>query len=368
MYNLIVTHGQNHGLPQALYDHYAKLGTKVILLQLPYRPDMKPPFIKCNFMEIFKSGSTVCLNGKLRAIRLIFQSVFLIVSLLRIYNKVGYPDKIFASNPLNFFCVYLFTPREIPFSYVTIDFSLRAFGPLSKIYTALDKFSCIKSSRIIGVSNVMNSTRSKFYKISKDKFGIIPIGLINFCPPLNLNRKRSQRNFIYLGSVEAKYRIDFIIDCLEEISDQNWTLDIVGDGSALKTLKAQVANNNCNNRINFHGNITNREIIIPLVNRSLIGLCLIDPKLDNFSRFADITKVKEYIGYGIPVICSNNLKSRYDSEKPIIYTDFNKNNLKDIFVNLLKKNNEALIDLERKVKKSQQLLLWENILKNSDDV
>ena len=78
--------------------------------------------------------------------------------------------------------------------------------------------------------------------------------------------------------------------------------------------------------------------------------------------------MKEYIGYGIPVICSNNLKSRYDSEKPIIYTDFNKNNLKDIFVNLLKKNNEALIDLERKVKKSQQLLLWENILKNSDDV
>ena len=368
MYKLIVTHGQNHGLAQALYDHYVSLDDPAILIQLPYRADMIPPFIKCNFKQFVPQKHIICLNGSFFPIRIILQCLIMIFSLLRVFISVGFPEKIYVSNPLNFFCVYLTSPKKIPLRYITIDLSVSSFGKFNNVYVLMDKMACTKSDLILGVSETMNIVRSKLYKISRSKFAVIPIGLVECVSPIDFDLSNSSQSFLYLGSVENKYRIDLVIDALQKIEKLNWTLEIIGDGSALDSLKEYAKRSKNSKNIIFHGNISDRNKLMKIVNQSFIGLCLIDKSLDNFSRFADITKVKEYIGYGIPVICSDNLKKRYDAGMPIIYSKMNKDDLNAIFIELLQNKNNQYSDIKRKIKKTQTKLLWKNILKDNLNV
>lgn len=366
-YNLIVTHGQNHGLSQAIYDHYVKKGDHVAIIQLPYREDMRPPLFSSNFSSSQLRFSPPCLNGSFVALRMTGQFISVVALLVWVRVLFGSPKKLFISNPLNFFGVFCSTLRAPETFYLTIDFSLRAFGALNFIYAVLDKFACRRCDLVLGVSKTMNLARSRIYKISSQKFSVLAVGVNSIKKPKKNAGMRADQNdgllkVVYVGSVEKKYCLAVLFEALSTLPTNRWKMDVIGDGKELKILRDLSKNLSISKDITFHGNLTNRNSLISIVNSCHIGVCLIDPSLDDFSRFADITKIKEYIAYGCPVICSENLANRYPVDFPIIPTKLTQNSIASTINELFLRDEVGWRDLYSSVTNTQKSLTWKHIL------
>lgn len=67
--------------------------------------------------------------------------------------------------------------------------------------------------------------------------------------------------FIYVGRIVEYKQIDKVIDALSQFKDKNFTLDIIGEGSASAELKAQVNRLGLNDKIIFHGRIPRNQVL-----------------------------------------------------------------------------------------------------------
>lgn len=131
-------------------------------------------------------------------------------------------------------------------------------------------WSVKKAKKIITISNFTKSDILKNYKINSDKIEVIPLGInlsdfIRKVTSEDINRfNLIKPYFLYIGRLEKKKNIEFLIDTWQEfvLKNNNFDLVLIGaDGYGSDRIRKKIANTK---NIKILGYITESEKIVLL--------------------------------------------------------------------------------------------------------
>lgn len=83
--------------------------------------------------------------------------------------------------------------------------------------------------------------------------------------------RRNSLRLIFIGSLDERKNLKFILECLSEVKQFDWSLDVVGDGVLRQGLKNLCLQLGLSERVNWHGKIA-RERVIDLLSDADLNL------------------------------------------------------------------------------------------------
>lgn len=194
--------------------------------------------------------------------------------------------------------------------YYTIDYLENRFGNklVNYIYHSLDKFACKLADKTwVVVERQIEVRKNK--KIINDlkKISVVPMA---FDQSKHLQTRVSNidmNRIVYVGTLLEKQGIQIIIDSLPILIRRfkNISLHIIGFGDYEDKLKEQVSRLKLSNQVKFYGYIGDKEQIDKILSYSAVGVATYVPNSDNFTYFADPSKVKVYLSCGLPVLLTD---------------------------------------------------------------
>ncbi|MBR4118724.1 MAG: glycosyltransferase [Bacteroidales bacterium] len=134
----------------------------------------------------------------------------------------------------------------------------------------------------------------------------------------NTRTKLNNKSFVYVGSLSETKGTDILIDAFVKFAEKNndWNLNIYGEGKIREYIEAQINKHNLNSRVKLHNYTTDVESVY--LNNDIFILP---------SRFEGFGIVQiEAISYGLPIIASElaitkELISKYNYGKIFKYGD-----------------------------------------------
>lgn len=89
----------------------------------------------------------------------------------------------------------------------------------------------------------------------------IPDEYVSLYTPNYTKFQRPIRKFIYVGTLIARKNCDSLIKALAKQSNDDWHLDIVGDGAESENLISLTKKLNVENNVSFHGRVLREKVI-----------------------------------------------------------------------------------------------------------
>jgi glycosyltransferase involved in cell wall biosynthesis len=195
--------------------------------------------------------------------------------------------------------------------FYTIDFVPRRFDnpTLNAIYHSIDNL-CIRMSDIVwNVSAKMvegRETKGIPKKYSAKQI-TVPIG-INFNSIKRLSVTDIERKrVVFLGHLLEKQGAQLLVNAAPKIisSVPDVKFQIIGGGDYKSTLKQLVEELKLDSYFEFTGLITDRANLEKELMKGAIGIATYAPSPNNYTYFADPTKPKDYMAFGLPVIITD---------------------------------------------------------------
>lgn len=229
-------------------------------------------------------------------------------------HKNGKIDLYIGVNPLNALAGIILKKFGMveKIVFYTIDFSPVRFSNsvLNNLYHRIDIFCCKEADETWNVSPMINIGRMERsiipIKVFESHF-VVPIGVWpNRVKKAEFNQiKRYQ--ILFVGNLLKKQGLQLVIKALSKIKKviPEVHLMILGGGEYEVNLKQLVSVLKVKDMVTFKGWIMNRTQLDELMFDSAIAVATYDPDISSFSRYADPTKLKDYLSAGIPIIMTN---------------------------------------------------------------
>lgn len=223
------------------------------------------------------------------------------------------PDIVHLNNlgGLSLSIISAFKDLNLPYVYTIHDYSLlcpratllhgsgvicREKNPICRSYEHLKRNILGSPDIVTAPSQFVLDMHLRRGFFAKSKAVKLPLGIDN---QENGTRdrqpgKNGRISALYVGQVSHHKGVDILIDAFKEIASDCIKLDIVGKGPALEELCQKAADDN---RINFHGFVSSRELAGLYRNADF----LVVPSLwyDNSPLV-----IYEALSYGVPVLAS----------------------------------------------------------------
>lgn len=204
----------------------------------------------------------------------------------KLLTLIGKPDICLATYTTlqSYICYYALEKNNKP-SIPLISF---LHGSLKTFYSKESIGFCTSH---LAISTLMKEEIKKV--VGEKRIYLIenPINMDN----LNLvSRPTNKLKLLYLGSLEAEKNLSPLINSLSKIKG-DWSLDIIGDGSLLNTLKEQSVNLRLSKKINYLGWQDN-----PWLKVNEASLIISASTSEGFPL-----SLVEALARGIPVICQS---------------------------------------------------------------
>lgn len=106
-------------------------------------------------------------------------------------------------------------------------------------------------------------------------------------------------DFVFLGNVGIAQNLEAVIEAVERIKDRTFKLHIVGDGSALDSIKKLVNDRKLDDKVEFYGRRPVEEM--PYFYR-LADACIVSLKADNKTGLTLPSKVQGYMAAGKTIL------------------------------------------------------------------
>lgn len=255
--------------------------------------------------------------------------------------------------------------------FYSIDFVPMRFqnALLNKIYHKIELF-CIKhADECWNVSPRIAQGREKFLHLSQQTYPqtVVPIGIWN-----NDIKKRSfdqikKQQVLFMGHLLEKQGVQLVLEAIPAIVKKipEFHFLIVGGGEYMQALQQQVERLQIETYVTFCGWITERATIDAMMSESAMAIATYMPEkeqLYNFTYYADPTKLKDYLGAGLPIILTDiSYNAKEIAEKKCgIVVSYTKKDITEAIITLLK--NEKMLQMYRKnAEKYAQSFDWETI-------
>jgi glycosyltransferase involved in cell wall biosynthesis len=160
-------------------------------------------------------------------------------------------------------------------------------------------------ARALSRADVVVSATTENGKVMRSRFGTealhIPENAILdewLRPTVTARASHDDLNLIWIGTLDYRKSPDLLIDVMSRITNDNWRLDIVGDGPLAGVAKAAAANKGLAEKINFHGQLPRSEVL-ELLTRS-------DLHLITSMGEGNPTVIWEAMAVGVPTMALNH--------------------------------------------------------------
>ncbi|MFA6296278.1 MAG: glycosyltransferase [Patescibacteria group bacterium] len=259
-----------------------------------------------SFLKIYSNGKIISekkiiRKKKLSAIAYI-EDIFLSIRIYKKYLDSNF-ELCFGFDPLNAISAIIIKKiyRINKVIYYSVDYAEKRFENffLNYIYHLLDKFASRHADYCWSVSNSIRNIR-KHLRIPDKKNILAPNGL-------NINEicttpEFPKNNIFYIGVLSKTKGVHSLIDIMPQILKQNplVKLHIIGGGPDEEFLQTLAQKKGISDRINFYG-YTKQERTNKILSLGGIGVAPYEDTED-YVRFCDPLKVKNYLAMGIPVV------------------------------------------------------------------
>ncbi|MGE4131816.1 MAG: glycosyltransferase [Bdellovibrionales bacterium] len=301
------------GFPSAFADYLKLKNAKLVYIKFPFFMSTKKEIS----VEYYKGERLINQEkSSIRFYRPELLSYLKDVLWLLIWGRshVRGADFVLASNNLLGFVAYLFRKWGLikRFSYLVVDYSPTRFGnPLAEwLYRKLDSFVATRADSVWTMSLEMLKGREADgrFRLTDVNYRLAPMGNNSAQIFANGPVPNDPKQLVFIGNANAKnVRADFLLHVVQELKRRghDFHLHFFGPGDTTR-LKQAVREGRIDNLVRFHGLIPDSLDLERRLSLCGIGLAPYDPNLkDNFSQYADPSKIKVYLGCGLPVITTS---------------------------------------------------------------
>lgn len=262
--------------------------------------------------------TTVYANGELsheRVVRLPSRPPYTYPLDLFVPPRVGRVDGWFAFN--NLLCARGLVERRLhraqTVCYWAVDFVPDRFGagnPMTRVYDMLDRYCCLHSDLRIDLSQAALDGRDSRHGLGPDTGAprhVAPVGAwldrVPTCPEDASERRR----VVFVGHLVERMGCATVIEAMAELDRRGVeaTLDIAGRGPVEEQLRAAVSRSGIEDRVRFHGFIGDHRELERLLADASVALAPYSTRVESFTRFADPSKLKAYLGAGLPILVTD---------------------------------------------------------------
>lgn len=342
---IIATHQMVYGAPQALKDYLIQKNVK----ELAY---IGLPFIdqRTTFFEIYKKKKKYF--DKLFSRKFSFGFFDYILDFFTVFYLVFKQNKkydfFFGVNGLN--CLAgLFLKKMKKVNYVVfyaIDFVPIRFDNkiLNYIFHRIEKICVRKSDLVWNVSPRIAEGREHFLQIPNDPTHqiVVPIGIWNKNIKKRDFKDIKKHQLLFVGHLLEKQGVQLVLDAIQDIARRipDFKFVIVGGGEYENELKEKIKKLQVEKYVYFVGWIRKREELDLMMSQSACAVATYKPekeKLYNFTYYADPTKLKDYLGAGLPIILTDVSYNALEIQKKKcgIIVDYETKSVEEAIVKLM---------------------------------
>lgn len=125
----------------------------------------------------------------------------------------------------------------------------------------------------------------------------------------NLHTPRSKNTIVYMGQLSQNAGIDLLLNSLKIIALQIPSIQLIivgGGGQDVERYKKTSVDLGVSNQVKFYGYVPSRDEAFKLISPGTLAVALYNPNPDNVSLYTEPSKVKQYIGAGLPVVINRD--------------------------------------------------------------
>lgn len=195
--------------------------------------------------------------------------------------------------------------------YSAVDFVPDRFGagsPLTRLYDGLDAAVCRAVDHRWEVSQTALDAREERLGLSgAAPASVCPIGTWLERVPKISEDAVAARRVVFIGHLVERMGVDTMLEALRILRERDVDVcaDIAGRGPLEAELRDRAAASGLGDRVTFHGFISEHERLERLLATGSIALAPYSTRLESFTRFADPSKLKSYLGAGLPILLTD---------------------------------------------------------------
>ncbi|KKQ46240.1 MAG: hypothetical protein US63_C0004G0015 [Candidatus Moranbacteria bacterium GW2011_GWC2_37_8] len=310
---IIATHYLVYGAPQALREYLIdqKVNKLLFIAHPLYSDDSAKSFCE----RINKSEISKKIESNVRFKRSIINYFFeFFLSLKWVFLEREKYDIWIGVDPLNALVGILLKKigkiRKV--IYYTIDYVPVRFAnkELNDLYHWIDKLCVKNADETWNVSYRIAEGREKIRGLSKRIYAnqkVVPIGVwLDRVKRLPFEQIKKHQ-LLFVGNLLEKQGVQLVLDAMPDILKEihDFKFLIVGGGEYENVLKNKVTELNLENSVEFTGWIKERAQLDQIMSDSALAIAMYDKEKDNFTYYADPTKLKDYLSAGLPILLTD---------------------------------------------------------------
>lgn len=339
---LLLSHYASYAMQDLLFEYFIKqkavLVTKINfpLLYLPFLKQIEITTSEKGATILFKKVASLLKPKPIAYVLQIIQLMYVVIASRYRYDVLIAQDSLLAIGGI-FIRAIGKCKKVILYSHGTgkTRFDNKIF---QIIYEMVDKFIARQSDYNFVLSQKMAEIRRK-QGVASDKVFWIPASI-----PLNsLLRKKavSSNKIIFIGVLDTRNGVSILPDVIESVKRKfpKVSLDIIGDGIFLDTLKAKTKALKLENNIHFLGKLTFKDYATDLTNYA-VGIAPYEFSKNNLTQVTDPMKIRLYMSAGLPIVATKGFAFSEEIEKNNLgfAVDYDVESFSDKLIQLLSDN------------------------------
>lgn len=237
---------------------------------------------------------------------------FFVLFFFLLFNTTKY-DVCFALDNHSLITVNFFRKigRIRKLVYYSIDYIPKRFENkfINFLYHLADRIACSNSDiNWVVAKHMIKAREDSGLNLEKmSPFSEVPMGFHKKDMHVQPINKISPFNLVYMGTILEKQGLQLIIEGFPRILKilPKIHLTIIGAGEYEDAIRKLVTNLKISSRVTFKGYIGDKIELYSILAKAGVGLAPYKPTPDSFSYYSDPSKIKIYLGCGLPVITTN---------------------------------------------------------------
>lgn len=196
--------------------------------------------------------------------------------------------------------------------YWAVDFVPDRFGagsPLTHAYDALDAYCCRAVDARLEVAQAALDGRNERHGLddAAAPAAVCPIGTwLDRVPKISADAVQSRR-VVFIGHLVERMGVTTMIEALRILAERGVRVeaDIAGRGPLEDELREKARAYGLGESVTFHGFISDHRQLERLLADACVALAPYSTRVESFTRFADPSKLKSYLGAGLPILLTD---------------------------------------------------------------
>lgn len=371
---VISTHQMLYGAPHALRDYF--LQKKIHQLVYIGHPLVEQ---RVSSLHYYKSNTIISSHHITRSLVLgpFDYIIDFFLSFVWTYFLPNKQNLFVGVDPLNCFTGLILKKlgKVEKVIYYAIDFVPIRFHNhmLNSMFHFMEKFCVIHSDETWNVSPRIAQGREKFLQISSKTYPqkVVPIGIWFDDIKRRSFEKIKKHQLLFVGHLLEKQGVQLVLEAIPSILKKipDFHFLIIGGGEYENELKRIASKLHIQSHVTFKGWVRERKKLDECMSESACAIALYKPekeKLYNFTYYSDPTKLKDYLGAGLPIILTDISYNAKDiqSNGCGILVDYKAQEVENAIVKLLH-NKLLLVQYKRNALQYARQFDWHIIYDNA---